>query len=217
MSEEDIDKSLFEPVPSSVTLQEEGRQQYMLNHNKRTCDDISAIQDSLDVFNNNSQPIRKHRRTDVPRKQDEENSIETGAGMEILERIELLEEQMENVRSDVRIARLECEEQKDRLNRHLKVTRQFWEKTNKEFLSYHKKKMNEAIERLTTYSVEKMKGIHRMIAEKQASLADSVAAMETALRDCWFVTDAKVTEMLEKEVQYKCEGNKENDEVFEDV
>lgn len=72
--------------------------------------------------------------------------------MKIIERIELLEFQMESVRSDVRIVRLECDEQKERLDRHLTGTRQFWDKTNKELVSYHRNKLHEAIEKLATSS-----------------------------------------------------------------
>lgn len=58
MNQEIID-SLFEPVPSSVTLKDVTVQIGAEHHqeNKRSLDDISAIEDSMDVLNNNSQPI----------------------------------------------------------------------------------------------------------------------------------------------------------------
>ena len=213
--EENID-SLFEPVPSSVTLKDVAENICAEYHqNKRCLDDISAIEDTMDVLNQNSEPIQNRRRVLL---KNEENSIETGSDMKIIERIELLEFQMESVRSDLRIARLERDEHKEKLDRHLTGTRLFWDKTNKELVSYHRNKLHDAIEKLATYSVEKMKGIHTLIAKKQASLADRLSKTENALRDCWFITDMKVTKLLEKEEEQKGEVNtKDDDDVFEDV
>jgi hypothetical protein len=129
-------------------------------------------------------------------------SIETGMDLGVAEQVELLEKRVEFLEQERQLMIKEVA----KLSKNIKACREeqshAWECRNK-FIGLHNEKLETYIARMQSYTVEKIQGIHNMIAGRQAAINERLDKTEKAWRGCWFVTDKKVDVLWQKEEERK--------------
>jgi predicted RNase H-like nuclease (RuvC/YqgF family) len=118
-------------------------------------------------------------------------SINTGFETLIEERLTKLENYVEHMKAEAEKSKKEITKLTVKLDQFNKRAESTWQSANA-FILLHDSKMEDFCGQLATYTCQKMRTMHRLIAEKQAEMAASLERMDTKLLACWFVTDKKV-------------------------